>query len=118
NVLLGREPARSGFVDEGAARAEVAALAQSYRFALDPAPRVETLSIGARQQGELLQVLERDARIVILDEPTAALSPAESQALFVVVRRLRDEGRAVILIAHKLREVLALADRVTVLRRG
>jgi simple sugar transport system ATP-binding protein len=67
---------------------------------------------------ELLKVLERDARIVILDEPTAALSPAEAQALFTVVRRLRDEGRAVILIAHKLKEVLALADRVTVLRRG
>ena len=118
NVLLGREPGRAGFVDGGAALSEVAKLAQAYRFSLDPAERVESLSVGSRQQVELLKVLDRDARIVILDEPTAALSPAEAQALFVVVRRLRDEGRAIILIAHKLKEVLALADRVTVLRRG
>jgi ABC-type uncharacterized transport system ATPase subunit len=118
NVLLGREPGRAGFVDARAASAEVAALAQAYGFSLDPAAHVESLSVGARQQVELLKVLERDARIVILDEPTAALSPAEAKALFVVVRRLRAEGRAVILIAHKLKEVLELADRVTVLRRG
>jgi simple sugar transport system ATP-binding protein len=118
NVLLGREPERAGFLDTSAALAEVAALVQSYQFPLDPAARVESLNVGARQQVELLKVLERDARIVILDEPTAALSPAETKSLFAVVRRLRDEGRAVILIAHKLKEVLALADRVTVLRRG
>ena len=118
NVLLGREPGRAGFVDAAAARSEVATLAQQYRFSLDPAARVESLSVGARQQVELLKVLERNARIVILDEPTAALSPSEAQALFTVVRRLRDEDRAVILIAHKLKEVLALADRVTVLRHG
>jgi ABC-type uncharacterized transport system ATPase subunit len=118
NVLLGREPGRAGFLKTDAALADVAALAQSYRFPLDPAARVESLNVGARQQVELLKVLERDARIVILDEPTAALSPAEAKSLFAVVRRLRDEGRAVILIAHKLKEVLALADRVTVLRRG
>jgi ABC-type uncharacterized transport system ATPase subunit len=118
NVLLGREPGRAGFLDTSAALAEVGALAQSYQFPLDPSARVETLNVGARQQVELLKVLERDARIVILDEPTAALSPAEAKALFAVVRRLRDEGRAVVLIAHKLKEVLALADRVTVLRRG
>jgi len=118
NVLLGREPGRAGFIDTAAARSEVASLAQKYQFALDSSARVESLSVGARQQVELLKVLERDARIVILDEPTAALSPAEANALFVVVRRLRDEGRAVILIAHKLKEVLALADRVTVLRHG
>lgn len=118
NVLLGREPSRAGFLDTSAALAEVAALATKYRFSLDPAARVETLNVGARQQVELLKVLERDARIVILDEPTAALSPAEAQALFAVIRRLRDEGRAVVLIAHKLKEVLAVADRITVLRRG
>ena len=118
NVLLGREPVRGGFVDKRAELSEVAALAQTYRFSLNPAVLVATLSIGARQQVELLKVLERDARIVILDEPTAALSPAEATALFAVVRKMRDEGRAVILIAHKLKEVLTLADRVTVLRRG
>ncbi len=118
NVLLGREPSRVGFLDARAAHTEVAALAQTYHFSLDPAARVENLNVGARQQVELLKVLERDARIVILDEPTAALSPAEAQALFTVVRRMRDEGRAVVLIAHKLKEVLAVADRITVLRRG
>ena len=118
NVLLGREPSRGGFLDTNAAHAEVAALAKTYHFSLDPAARVETLNVGARQQVELLKVLERNARIVILDEPTAALSPAEAQALFAVVRRMRDEGRAVVLIAHKLKEVLAVADRITVLRRG
>jgi ABC-type uncharacterized transport system ATPase subunit len=118
NVLLGREPSRGGFLNTGAAQAEVAALAQTYRFSLDPAARVETLNVGGRQQVELLKVLERDARIVILDEPTAALSPAEAEALFAVIRRMRDEGRAVVLIAHKLKEVLAVADRITVLRQG
>jgi ABC-type uncharacterized transport system ATPase subunit len=118
NVLLGRERTHGGFTDRPAAEAEVRELAARYKFGLDPTARVETLNVGARQQVELLKVLERDARIVILDEPTAALAPAETAALFEVVRRLRSEGRAVILIAHKLKEVLALADRVTVLRRG
>ncbi len=118
NVLLGRERTRNGFTDRPAAEAEVGKLAARYKFGLDPAARVDTLNVGARQQVELLKVLERDARIIILDEPTAALAPAETAALFDVVRRLRSEGRAVILIAHKLKEVLALADRVTVLRRG
>jgi len=118
NVLLGREPSSVGFVDERSEQAAVGATAARYGFALDPAARVEDLGIGARQQVELLKVLERDAKTVILDEPTAALSPAEAAALFDVVRRLRDEGRAIIFIAHKLKEVLAIADRITVLRQG
>jgi len=118
NVLLGREPSASGFVRDRAAEDEVGRIAERYRFGIPPGARVDDLGIGARQQVELLKVLERDAKIVILDEPTAALSPAETLALFDVVRRLRDEGRAIVLIAHKLKEVLALADRITVLRHG
>ena len=118
NVLLGREPSSGGFVDEKSARTAVREIAARYGFALDPGARIEDLGVGARQQVELLKVLERDAKIVILDEPSAALSPAESAALFDVVRRLRDEGRAIIFIAHKLKEVLAVADRITVLRQG
>jgi len=118
NVLLGREPAALGFVRAAEGERAVLEIAGRYRFGVDPKARVEALGVGARQQVELLKALERDAAIVILDEPTAALSPVEAGALFDVVRRLRDEGRAVIFIAHKLKEVLALADRITVMRRG
>ena len=118
NVLLGREPVRGGFVDGAAEDAAVAELAARYGFGLDPRAVVEELGVGARQQVEVLKVLERDAKIVILDEPTASLSPAESQSLFDVVRRLRGEGRAIALVSHKLREVLDIADRITVLRAG
>ncbi|MDQ2816686.1 MAG: ABC transporter ATP-binding protein [Candidatus Eremiobacteraeota bacterium] len=118
NVMLGREPARRGLIDSSQAETEVAGVARRYGFTLNPKTPVEELGIGARQQVELLKVLERDARVLILDEPTAALSPQEATALFDVIATLRAEGRAVILIAHKLKEVLAVADRITVLRRG
>lgn len=118
NVMLGREPASRGFVDRKAASASVRAVAARYRFPIDPDARVETLGVGARQQVELLKVLERNPQIVILDEPTAALSPLETQGLFDVMRGLRSEGRAVIFITHKLKEVMALCDRITVLQRG
>ncbi len=118
NVLLGREPSRHGLLDERAADAAVAALAARYGFALDPRARVEDLGVGARQQVELLKVLEREARVVILDEPTASLSPPEAAALLEVVRRMRSEGRAIAYVSHKLREVLDIADRITVLRAG
>ncbi|MBC5825275.1 MAG: ABC transporter ATP-binding protein [Candidatus Eremiobacteraeota bacterium] len=118
NVMLGREPGRRGMLDRRSSEKEVARLATGYGFALNPATPVEDLGVGARQQVELLKVLERNARVLILDEPTAALSPQEASALFDIVHRLRSEGRAVILIAHKLKEVLSVADRITVLRRG
>lgn len=118
NVLLGCEPAARGFVDRRAAHAAVCEVAARYRFHIEPSASVETLGIGARQQVELLRVLERNPRILILDEPTAALSPIETEGLFEVIARLRNEGRAVIFITHKLKEVMRLCDRVTVLRRG
>jgi len=118
NVVLGREPSVRGFIDDGAAQAAVREIAARYRFAVDPAATVETLGVGARQQVELLRVLGRDPHIVILDEPTAALSPAETEGLFQVMDRLRSDGRAVIFITHKLKEVMRHSDRITVLRRG
>lgn len=118
NVLLGREPTSRGFIDAQAAAAAVQEVAARYRFPLDPTASVEGLGVGARQQVELLKVLERNPHIVILDEPTAALSPTETQGLFDVMSRLRGEGRAVIFITHKLKEVMRLCDRITVLRRG
>jgi general nucleoside transport system ATP-binding protein len=118
NVLLGREPASGGMLDARAAVAAVHDIAQRYRFGLDASALVEDLGVGARQQVELLKVLERDARVIILDEPTASLSPVEARSLLDVVRRLRAEGRAIAFVSHKLREVLEIADRITVLRGG
>lgn len=118
NVLLGRERTARGFLNQRAASDVVREIAARYRFLIDPDARVESLGVGARQQVELLKVLERDPQIVILDEPTASLSPLEIDGLFEVVRRLRAQGRAVIFITHKLKEVMAVSDRVTVLRQG
>jgi general nucleoside transport system ATP-binding protein len=118
NVMLGRERTTGGFVDRTRENEAVRAMAAAYRFTVDPEARVEQLGVGARQQVELLKVLERDPRIVILDEPTASLSPLEIEGLFDVVRRMRSQGRAIIFITHKLKEVIEISDRVTVLRRG
>lgn len=118
NVMLGRELGRFGWIDTQANELLVRDIAQRYGFALDAATPVERLGVGARQQVELLKVLERNPRVVILDEPTAALSPLETESLFAVIERIRDEGRAVVFISHKLKEVLAISDRITVLRRG
>ena len=118
NVLLGKEPARGMLVDAGAAAASVADIARRYGFSVDSSAAVETLGVGARQQVELLRVLSREPDIVILDEPTAALSPSEADTLFEVMARLRDRGCAVIFITHKLKEVARVCDRITVLRKG
>lgn len=118
NVLLGKEPAQRGILDQRAGTAIVAALADRYGFSVHPSSAVEDLGVGARQQVELLRVLSREPKIVILDEPTAALSPAEVEGLFAVMTRLREEGCAVIFITHKLKEVMRVCDRITVLHRG
>lgn len=116
NILLGTER-RSLRFDVGAARARFGELANRLGLAVDPDTPVARLSIGERQWVEILKALYRDVRLLILDEPTAVLTPAESRRLFDVVDRLRRDGLTVILISHKLAEVMA-ADRVTVLRRG
>jgi general nucleoside transport system ATP-binding protein len=118
NVVYGVEPRRGLFVDKRAARAGVAELAARHRLAVDPDASVGGLSVGVRQRVEILKALYRDARVLILDEPTAVLTPGERDALFGVLRRLTAEGRTVLFVTHKLNEVAAIADRVTILRDG
>jgi len=118
NVVYGHEPRRGWFLDRGGADERVARLADDYGLGIDPTVRIEALGVGARQRVEILKALFRDARVLILDEPTAVLTPQERDSLFTVLRRLRDDGRTIVFITHKLGEVMALSDRVTVMRRG
>ena len=117
NVVLGDE--RSGpFLDRRALAKRVEALQQQFGIAVDPHARVEELPLGLQQRVEILKVLYRGSELLIFDEPTAVLTPQEVDELFAIVRTLRDEGKTVILITHKLREVFAVTDRITVLRGG
>jgi len=119
NAMLGAEPLRGGIaLDRAAMRAEVRETAGRFGLDLDPDARVEDLSVGEKQRLEILKVLLRGARILVLDEPTAVLAPGEARALLATVRRLVDEGASVLFITHKLSEVIDHADRVTVMRRG
>jgi ABC-type uncharacterized transport system ATPase subunit len=118
NIIYGAEPARGLFIDRGTARRRVAELAERRRLAVDPDARVGDLSIGVRQRIEILKALYRDARILILDEPTAVLTPPERDALFAVLKNLAADERTILLVTHKLHEVTAITDRVTVLRDG
>jgi general nucleoside transport system ATP-binding protein len=119
NVVLGTEPKRSGvLLDEAAAERRVADMARTFRFAVDPAALVEDIGVGQQQRVEIMKALYRNADILILDEPTAVLTPQEASDLFEILRTLRREGISIIFISHKLNEVLEIADRITVLRRG
>jgi simple sugar transport system ATP-binding protein len=118
NVALGREPRRAGLVDRRRAAEQVRALSARYGLAVDPEARVEDVSVGMQQRVEILKMLYRDAEILILDEPTAVLTPQETLELLAVMRRLVDEGKTVLFITHKLKEITAAADTCTVLRRG
>ena len=120
NVILGdhRGEGRSFRLHPRAVERRVAELAERYRMPVDPRARIWQLSVGEQQRVELLKALYREARILILDEPTAVLTPQEAADLFVTLRRMAAEGRTVVFISHKLHEVMAVADRVTVLRRG
>src|SRR4051812_34224508 len=119
NIVLGGEPRHhGGFLDvrEGARR--VRELSERYGLAVDPDAVIEDITVGSQQRVEILKTLYRDARILVLDEPTAVLTAQETADLFEVLRALRDDGVAIVFISHKLGEVLEIADRVTVLRRG
>jgi simple sugar transport system ATP-binding protein len=118
NVVLGSEPRKAGFLDVTEAEARVAEASRRFGFAIRANARVEDLTVGAQQKVEIIKVLYRGARVVILDEPTAVLTPQESQELFAVMRELAANGQAVVLISHKLREVLAVAQGIYVMRRG
>ena len=119
NVVLGREPRRFGLlIDRARARQEVAEAARRFGLAVDVDARIESLGVGAQQRVEIVKQLWRGARVLILDEPTAVLSPREADELTQTARALAQDGRSVVFISHKLREVLAVADRICVLRRG
>lgn len=118
NVVLGQEPRRAGLLDLGKAAGEIRALSQKFGLDVDPEARVEDLSVGQQQRVEIIKVLWRGADVLILDEPTAVLTPGEVRDLFAVLRGLVADGMTVVLITHKLDEVLAIATKVTVMRRG
>lgn len=116
NVLLGQE---GGFVlDPKAMRALVAELAARFGLAIDPAARVGDLSMGERQRVEILKLLHRKSQVLIFDEPTAVLTPGETEALFEALRNMSAQGKAIVFISHKLEEVLSVADEIAVLRKG
>jgi ABC-type uncharacterized transport system ATPase subunit len=120
NVVLGdhRDVGRTFVLHSRVINRRVADLSQRYGLAVDPRARIWQLSLGEQQRVEILKALYKDARVLILDEPTAVLTPQESQLLFGTIRAMADDGRTIIFISHKLHEVKAVADRVTILRRG
>jgi simple sugar transport system ATP-binding protein len=119
NVVLGSEPVTpGGFYDHARARQSIADLTRRYGLSLDPDARVGELPVGLQQRVEIVKVLYRGARILILDEPTGVLTPQESMELFRVLRDLVKSGKTIIFISHKLKEVLEISDRITVMRRG
>ncbi|MBD3307998.1 ATP-binding cassette domain-containing protein [candidate division KSB3 bacterium] len=118
NVILGHEPSRNGFVDIAQANKRVRALSEQYGLKVDPTVKVETLTVGIEQRVEIIKVLYRQAEILILDEPTAVLTPQEVDELFEILRSLKRQGKTIIIITHKLQEVMAISDNVTVMRRG
>ncbi len=118
NMAVGWEPRRGPFLDREGMKKRIEALVEEYGLSVDPEARVEELSVGEQQRVEILKALYRGAEILILDEPTAVLTEQEVEALFKTVRALRDQGKAVVFITHKLHEAMAICDRVTVLRKG
>ena len=119
NIILGSEPSRRwGGLDLRLAEREIQQLSQSYRIDVDLRARIETLSVGMQQRVEILKILYRRAELLILDEPTPVLTPQEVEEFFTTIRRLKTQGKTVILITHKLNEVMTMSDRVTVMRRG
>jgi simple sugar transport system ATP-binding protein len=118
NIIAGCEPRRGMFLDMKRAKKSVEASAQKYGFRLDPDAKIENISVGEQQRVEILKVLYRNADIFILDEPTAVLTPQEVEALFAILDKLRSDGKTIIFITHKLKETMAVSDRITVLRDG
>jgi general nucleoside transport system ATP-binding protein len=118
NLILGDEPTRGGFVQLKRAREEVARISEKYGLAIDPDATIEDLPVGMAQRVEILKALRRDVSLLILDEPTAVLTPQETDELLEVLKNLAKSGVGILFITHKLREVMAVADRIVVLRNG
>jgi len=118
NIVYGAEPVKLGFLDKNTARNTVIALSKQYNLEIDPDAKVGDLPVGVRQRVEILKALYRKAEILIFDEPTAVLTPQEQTVFFEVLRNLASNGKTIIFITHKLNEVMAISDRITVLRSG
>ena len=119
NIVLAQEPTTGGvFLDIAEAERRVKEISDRYGLAVDPRARIDRITVGQQQRVEILKALYREADILVLDEPTAVLTPQEAKELFEVVRSLTERGKSIVFISHKLNEVLEIADRITVLRRG
>ena len=118
NIILGSELTKNGVLDIAGASKEIKALSERYGLAVDPSAKVADISVGAQQRVEILKTLYRGADILIFDEPTAVLTPSEIDELMAILKNLVKEGKSIILITHKLDEIRAVSDRVTVIRRG
>ena len=118
NIILGVEPTKGPFLKKDEARKKVVALSEKYGLKVDPDAMVEDITVGMQQRTEILKMLYRDNEILIFDEPTAVLTPQEIDVLMEIMRGLRAEGKSILFITHKLNEIMAVADRCTVLRKG
>jgi ABC-type uncharacterized transport system ATPase subunit len=119
NIVLAQEPKHAAvLLDYDAARERVRQLSKSFGLAVDPDARIEKITVGQQQRVEILKALYRGAEILILDEPTAVLTPQEARELFEIIDELKSQGKSIVFISHKLNEVLEVADRISVLRRG
>ncbi len=118
NIILGVEPGKAGIVQKAEARKKVLALSEKYGLQVDPDAKVENISVGMQQRVEILKMLYRDNEILIFDEPTAVLTPQEIDELMEIMRSFTKEGKSILFITHKLNEIMAVADRCTVLRKG
>ena len=118
NIILGSEPQKGGLIDTGAAKKKISQIMEEYNLPVNLNERIYQLSVGEKQRVEIIKALYRGAKILILDEPTAVLTPIETDKLLEVLRKLKAQGCTIIFITHKLREVMAITDTVTVMRKG
>ncbi len=118
NIILGEEPTKGAVLDKKIAREKVVELSNRYGLKIDPDAKIEDISVGMQQRVEILKALYRDAEILIFDEPTAVLTPQEIDELIAIIKALAAEGKSIIIITHKLKEIKALAEKCTIIRRG